>query len=291
MFSAGYLSAIIFKFPSGLKARKRDRSYYTACGRLTDAISLVILPLTPRRIELQALPRADSYMGRGAGQVFGKEEEQSTSTLPFRHPQLAAEDGRRPTPATSSVGSVFLDSQGDGTTVVHDRSYPGVGSPATDACFTTPPYAKQCAAEPLRNGSLSQLKMACEQLERGDAWNPDNMSGNRCDAQLVESYSICARKSRKWGVSRLNRGGAHIGTHSRRPLGLHMRTRAQLSPSVLVRVSPSHGTSRCSRRRLHYASRVPPRFYPHVASLEVAEPPRLHCCVYVYGLRCRIGRR
>ena len=47
----------------------------------------------------------------------------------------------------------------------------------------------QYAAESLRKGFLSKLRMAYkEHLYRGDGWDPVHAKGNPCDSPRVDSY-------------------------------------------------------------------------------------------------------
>ena len=53
----------------------------------------------------------------------------------------------------------FLDSQGKGTTWVHDASCPGVGSTGREARAPTSGCAKQYAAGSIGTGFISKLRM------------------------------------------------------------------------------------------------------------------------------------
>eukprot|EP00752_Nemacystus_decipiens_P007886 g7046.t1 len=90
----------------------------------------------------------------------------------------------------------FLDTHGQGTTVVHRLDCPGVGTSGATACSTDAVCPTRYAAESLRVSFVSKLKMAFRQeLGRSAAWHPVDRTGNPCDSVLVESQSVSERIS------------------------------------------------------------------------------------------------
>lgn len=131
----------------------------------------------------------------------------------------------------------FLDTQGNGTTVVHDRACPGVGSVSADLCVPGSPCTRRYAAESLRVSFFSKLKMAFrEELGRGGPWNPVDRSGNPCDSPLAELYLTFASEEQKRGGTPVKQA-APLLADTLAALLDSMRTRAQLSPSERDRVS------------------------------------------------------
>ncbi|CAN0042059.1 unnamed protein product, partial [Pylaiella littoralis] len=194
-------------------------------------------------VALPALPAIDharlqarrsqilSAMARRAGQV-----RKGKIAKDFHAFALAFSHGRRgwdaATPDDVFNWLCFLDSQGNGTKVVHDRSCPGVGSPATADCSVASPCPKRYAAESLTKGFWSKLKTAYrEQLARGDFWNPETRAGNPCDAPLVEPYLLCAAEEQKMGGVADKQAEPTLA-HALETLLASMRTRAQLSLSI-----------------------------------------------------------
>lgn len=113
---------------------------------------------------------------------------------------------------------------------------PGLGSPGEDACTACSECAKRNAAESFRKGFWSKLKIAYRELARGDAWNPHSMSGNPCDAPLVESCLACASAEQKKGGGAV-KNAAPLLAHTLETLQGSMRTRSQLAQSVQERIS------------------------------------------------------
>lgn len=130
----------------------------------------------------------------------------------------------------------FLDSQGRGTKLVHDVACPGVGSANRGRCPPGATCAKRYAADSLRKGFYSKLKMAYkEQLGRGEDWNPVSRTGNPCATPAVEAYlTFTAAEQRQVGVS-VNQAPPLL-EDTLSPLLQNMRLRAQAADSVRERI-------------------------------------------------------
>ena len=92
----------------------------------------------------------------------------------------------------------YLDSQGNGTTWVHERACPRVGSPVGNSCPPQFACAQRYAAASMRTGVVSKLKMALkEQLGKSEAWDPVAQTGNPCCSPLVDSYLTFTMEEQK----------------------------------------------------------------------------------------------
>lgn len=131
----------------------------------------------------------------------------------------------------------FLDTHGNGTTVVHDLSCPGVGTSGAGECVAGSRCPTRYAAESLRVSFVSKLKMAYrEELGRGAPWHPKDRTGNPCDALVVETYLTCVAEEQKRNGTPVSQA-APLLAHTLEELLEHMRMRAQLSRSVEERIS------------------------------------------------------
>lgn len=130
----------------------------------------------------------------------------------------------------------FLDSQGRGTTLVHDYACPGVASSSGARCRPGATCAKRYAAESLRKDNFSKLKMAYkEQLGRGDDWNPASRAGNPCSSPVVEAYlTFTTEEQKRVGVT--VQQAAPLMEDTVADLLRHMRLRAQAAESVRDRI-------------------------------------------------------
>ena len=92
----------------------------------------------------------------------------------------------------------YLDTQGNGTKLVHDRSCPGVGTSDETACAPGGACGKRYAAASLQKGFVSKLRMAYkESLFRGDVWDPRSANGNPCGSPRVDAYLTYAMETQK----------------------------------------------------------------------------------------------
>ena len=130
----------------------------------------------------------------------------------------------------------FLDSQGRGNTLVHEDACPGVGSSSRDRCRQGAKCAKRYAADSLRKGYFSKLKMAYkEQLGRGDEWNPVSRTGNPCSNPTVETYlTFTSEEQKRVGVT--IHQAAPLLEDTLGELLRHMRLRAQAAETVRERI-------------------------------------------------------
>ena len=76
----------------------------------------------------------------------------------------------------------YLDTQGKGTKMVHEASCPGVGRVGDDECPEGSLCARRDAAEPLRKGFVSKLKMAMKEHGKGEEWDPVRCLDNPCSS-------------------------------------------------------------------------------------------------------------
>ena len=66
----------------------------------------------------------------------------------------------------------YLDTQGNGTKMVHEASCPGVGRVGDNACWEGSLCVRRYAPESLRKGFVSKLKMAMKEHGKGEEWDP-----------------------------------------------------------------------------------------------------------------------
>ena len=78
----------------------------------------------------------------------------------------------------SLIFSATFDTQGKGKKMVHEASCPGVGRAGNTACWEGSSCARGFAAESLRKGFVSRLKMATKQHGKGEEWDPIRFVGN-----------------------------------------------------------------------------------------------------------------
>ena len=131
----------------------------------------------------------------------------------------------------------FLDSQGHGTTWVHDRSCPGVGIADGGACRPDSGCAKRYAAGSMDKAFISKLRMAMrEQLGKVEEWDPVEKKGNPCSSALVESYlTFVSEEQKQVGVP--VKQAAPMLSHTLAQLLQSMRVRAQLAESLSQRIA------------------------------------------------------
>lgn len=93
----------------------------------------------------------------------------------------------------------YLDSQGQGTKVVHNRSCPGVGTDDESACDPGDPVCgKRYAAGTLDKSFVVKLRMEYRQsAHRGEDWDPIQRRGNPCGSPRVSSYLKYATETQK----------------------------------------------------------------------------------------------
>ena len=131
----------------------------------------------------------------------------------------------------------FLDTQGKGTKMVHDQDCPGVGTPGETGCLPDAKCSKRYAADSMRTGVISKLKMAMrEQLGKGEVWDPVRMTGNVCASPLVESYTTFVTEEQKRVGVQVNQAAPMLA-HTLEDLLREMRARSQTAPSLKERIS------------------------------------------------------
>lgn len=176
-----------------------------------------------------------AMQGRPGQQRKGRVADEFDSFL------LAYSEGRRgweeASPEDVFAYLAFLDSQGKGTKWVHANSCPGIGSANGDACPAGSACARRYAADSLRKGVVSKLKMAMkEQKGKGDEWDPVSKSGNPCASPLVDSYlTFVNEEQRQVGVP-INQAVPMLA-HTLIVLLADMRLRAQVAASQAERIS------------------------------------------------------
>ena len=130
----------------------------------------------------------------------------------------------------------FLDSQGRGTTWVHDAACPGVGSTEGEACTPISGCSKQYAAGSIDKGFVSKLRMAMREiLGKVEDWDPVQKQGNPCSSPLVESYLTCVNNTqRQVGVP--VKQATPLLTHDFARLLQDLRQRAQSESLTAARI-------------------------------------------------------
>ena len=99
----------------------------------------------------------------------------------------------------------WLDSKGSGTTVVHARDCPEVGSKSLVKCEAAKGCSKRYAASSLEKGFTSKLKCGmAELLGKTRAWNDTEKTGNPVDSKRVKNYLKCAREEQRAGGVTVN---------------------------------------------------------------------------------------
>lgn len=138
---------------------------------------------------------------------------------------------------TATPGDVFdwmcyLDTQGNGTKRVHVRTCPRVGTSMEGACPDHSGCMTQYAADSLRKGFVSKLRMAYkEYLYRGDDWDPMSGKGNPCGSAHVDSYlTYTTETQRQAGVAPAQ--APALLSHILAALLVDMRARCTVAESV-----------------------------------------------------------
>ena len=144
--------------------------------------------------------------------------------------------------AAATDGDIFdwccvRESQGNGTTWVHDPSSPSVGLTHGDACPPGSGCAKRYAARSIDTGLVSKLRVAFrQQFSKGEEWDPEWKKGNPCSGVLADSYvKFVTEKQKTAGV--LVQRVASMLAHILAQLLRDMRERAQLEASVSERIA------------------------------------------------------
>jgi len=130
----------------------------------------------------------------------------------------------------------YCDTQGKGTKMVHVTSCPGVGRPGDDACLEGSACAKRYAAESIRKGFVSKLKMAMKEHGKGEEWDPVRRAGNPCASPLVDSYLTFVSEEQKQVGVPVNQAAPMLG-HTLMDLLSDMSSRAQVATSLAERIS------------------------------------------------------
>ena len=131
----------------------------------------------------------------------------------------------------------FLDSQGNGTTWVHDRSCPSVGLASSEACPPGNGCANRYAARSMDKGFVSKLRMVMrEQLGKVEERDPVEKTGDPCSSPLVEFYLLFVNEEQKQ-VGVPVKQAASMLAHILAQLLQSMRTRAQLAESLSQRIA------------------------------------------------------
>ena len=130
----------------------------------------------------------------------------------------------------------YLDTQGKGTKMVHEACCPGVGRGGDDACREGSSCAKRYAADSLRKGFVSKLKMAMKEHVKGEDWDPVRRIVNPCSSLLAESYLTFVSGDQKQIGVQVNQA-APMWEHTLIDLLSEMRSRAQVAASVAERIS------------------------------------------------------
>ena len=126
----------------------------------------------------------------------------------------------------------YLDTHGGGTKWVHVRSCPGLGLEHADACLADSACGKFYAADSLRTGSVSKLKMAYKELLfRGDDWNPASGSGNPCGSPRVDLYITYTAEAQQQAGVQVNQAPPLLAPTLASLLS-HMRNKARLATSA-----------------------------------------------------------
>ena len=85
--------------------------------------------------------------------------------------------------------------------MVREASCPGVGRVGDDECREGSRCARRYAAESLRKGFVSKLKMAMKEHGKGEEWDPVRRVGNSCSSMLVEScLNFVSEEQKQVGV-------------------------------------------------------------------------------------------
>lgn len=126
----------------------------------------------------------------------------------------------------------YLDTQGNGTKRVHVRSCPGVGNPKSVVCAVDSGCMTQYAADSIRKGFFSKLRMAYKEvLYRGDDWDMTSGQGNPCGSNRVESYlTYTTETQRQAGVSQNQ--APPLLSHVLLPLLENMHARCTVAATV-----------------------------------------------------------
>ena len=96
----------------------------------------------------------------------------------------------------------FLDTQGDGTTVVHVPTCTEFDSKTWGGCARTLGCAKRYAAGSLDKGYIVKLRAAySELLGRGTEWSPLDQSGNPASGVCVTQHLAVSYEEQKSGIS------------------------------------------------------------------------------------------
>ena len=130
----------------------------------------------------------------------------------------------------------YLDTQGKGTKMVHEASCPGVGRVGDDECRKGSRCARRYAAESLRKGFVSKLKMAMKEHGKGEERDPIRRVGNPCSSMLVESYLTFVSEDQKQVWVAVNQAAPML-EHTLIDLLSNVRSRAQVAASLAERIS------------------------------------------------------
>ena len=130
----------------------------------------------------------------------------------------------------------FRDTQGKGTNMVHEASCPRVGRAGDDECREESSCARRYAAESLRKGCVSKLKMALKAHGNGEVWDPICCVGNPCASALVELYLTFVSEEQKQVGVPVNQPGPML-EHTLIDLLSDMRSRAQVADSLAEVIS------------------------------------------------------
>ena len=127
--------------------------------------------------------------------------------------------------------------------MVHEASCPGVSRVGDDVCREGSLCARRYAAESLRKGFVSKLKMAMEEHGKGKEWDPVRRVGNPCSSLLVESYLTFASEEHKQVGMPVNHA-APLLEHTLIDLLGDMRSRAQVAASLAEHISLTRDIAR-----------------------------------------------
>ncbi|CAM9535322.1 unnamed protein product [Laminaria digitata] len=126
----------------------------------------------------------------------------------------------------------WLDTQGQGTVILHAPPCPGVDS--TDRECT-----RRYSAESLEKDFLSKLKwMMSEELGKTEEWCPAKLYGNPVDSRIVRFYlEHASEEQTQGGGVFVKQGPARMLSHQLRELVRDMRRRVLTYPTVAERIA------------------------------------------------------
>ena len=114
--------------------------------------------------------------------------------------------------------------------MVREASCPGVGRVGDNACREGSLCARRYAAESLRKGFASKLKMAMKGHGKGEERDPARRVGNPCSSSLVESYLTFVSEEQKQVEVPVNQAATML-ENTLIELPSDMRSRAQVAAS------------------------------------------------------------